>query len=118
LSEDGEDIQQELQESHANGGGESSSLGYDWSRRYKLLGILEGSATSQAQEGAADSVETRMVGTLACLGLIEKKMGKLWTLYKLHLTRALRGTNGLEGRVAGVGGEQSLRGLNHGRTSL
>jgi hypothetical protein len=41
MSEDGEDVWQELQEAHATGDGESSSWVYDWSTRCELPDILK-----------------------------------------------------------------------------
>jgi hypothetical protein len=60
-SADAEDIQQELQDAHATGDGESNIWFYDWTTGCERLDILEGPATTQTQEGTADSVGT---GTL------------------------------------------------------
>jgi hypothetical protein len=67
-----EDIRWELQEVHATGDGESISSVYDWSIRCKLLDILEGPSTAQAQEGTADRVGTGSIGASVSLGLIEE----------------------------------------------
>jgi hypothetical protein len=65
MTADVEEIWRELQETHTIGDGESGSWVYNWSAMCKRLDSLEGPATSQAQEGGANSIGTGRSGTPA-----------------------------------------------------
>jgi hypothetical protein len=84
-------------------------LVYDWSTRCKLRDILEGLATTKAQEGGADSPGTGSIET--SVSRVLKKMNNNGLVHGngLHLIKELLETK--EG-AAGTAGDQPPRGLN------
>jgi hypothetical protein len=99
---DVEEIWWELQETLTTRGGEFSSWFYDWSPRCHLLDILEGPATTQAQEGGADSVGTGSIGASVHLVLKKNKKKGLVHGNGSHLIKGPLQTTSLKEGAAGT----------------
>jgi hypothetical protein len=51
----------------------TSTHACDWTTRCELVNTLEAAATTQSQEGAADSIGTGSIGAWASQGLVGRK---------------------------------------------
>jgi hypothetical protein len=94
MSEDKEDIRQDLQENHRAVARKVINWVYDWARENEWLGIVYESATTQVKEGAIYSMTAGDVGAPNTLGKFvphKKRKGKSYTWTTWYFVRDLLG---------------------------